>query len=121
MSSLYVACLTQSQFTGFLDLIQATLTHYGYKYVRLDGSTPQAERAAVLKTFAESTEPLLMLVSLRAGGVGLNCTSRISRSNRREPRVAHGLLVEQQHVRRRANAARTRPWTVSTASARRAR
>lgn len=66
--------LTQSQFTGFLDLIQATLDHAGYKYVRLDGSTSQADRAKVLRTFDESREPLLLLISLRAGGVGLNCT-----------------------------------------------
>lgn len=66
--------LMQSQFTGFLDLIQATLEHCGYAYVRLDGSTSQAERTKVLQTFADDGGPLLMLISLRAGGVGLNCT-----------------------------------------------
>lgn len=111
--------LTQSQFTGFLDLIQATLDHAGYKYVRLDGSTSQADRAKVLRTFDESREPLLLLISLRAGGVGLNCTSFHSFSDGRQPRMAHGLLVEQQHVRRPTHAARTKPWTASTVWARR--
>ncbi|WFC98467.1 DNA helicase rad5 [Malassezia yamatoensis] len=64
-----------SQFTGFLDLIQTTLNHFGYNTLRLDGSTSQAERARVLETFAKDQKPLLMLISLRAGGVGLNLTA----------------------------------------------
>ncbi|WFC93720.1 DNA helicase rad5 [Malassezia brasiliensis] len=104
-----------SQFTGFLDLIQATLDHAGYRYVRLDGSTSQADRAKVLRTFDESREPLLLLISLRAGGVGLNLTAanhvwlmdcwwnssiedqavdRIHRVGQTRPVTVHRLLVE---------------------------
>lgn len=62
-----------SQFTGFLDLIQSHLEQKGYTYVRLDGRTPQKEREGVLARFANEPGPLFLLMSLRAGGVGLNC------------------------------------------------
>ena len=64
-----------SQFTGFLDLIGAFLERGGYRYVRLDGATPQKERERVLATYEQSDGPILLLISLRAGGVGLNLTA----------------------------------------------
>ena len=64
-----------SQFTGFLDLIGAFLERGGYRYVRLDGATPQKERERVLATYEQSNGPILLLISLRAGGVGLNLTA----------------------------------------------
>jgi len=63
-----------SQFTGFLDLIQSHIEQQGYAYVRLDGRTSQKEREGVLARFANEPGPLFLLISLRAGGVGLNCT-----------------------------------------------
>lgn len=63
-----------SQFTGFLDLIQSHIEHKGYTYVRLDGRTSQKEREVVLTRFANEPGPMVLLLSLRAGGVGLNCT-----------------------------------------------
>ncbi|RFU75298.1 dna repair rad5 [Trichoderma arundinaceum] len=64
-----------SQFTSFLSLIEAALTRSNVKFLRLDGSMAQRARAAVLQEFTDSKGFVVMLMSLRAGGVGLNLTS----------------------------------------------
>ncbi|KAK4138124.1 hypothetical protein BT67DRAFT_369919 [Trichocladium antarcticum] len=64
-----------SQFTSFLSLIEPALARSGMHFVRLDGSIPQKARAAVLSEFKESKKFTILLISLRAGGVGLNLTS----------------------------------------------
>uniref|UniRef100_A0A093V2A7 DNA repair protein rad5 n=1 Tax=Talaromyces marneffei PM1 TaxID=1077442 RepID=A0A093V2A7_TALMA len=92
-----------SQFTSFLDLIGPQLTKAGITFLRLDGSMPQKARAEVLRQFnrteiyeeeleldedapvrgeAAATHsqtpqpsPNVLLISLRAGGVGLNLTA----------------------------------------------
>ncbi|PYI08983.1 hypothetical protein BO78DRAFT_55190 [Aspergillus sclerotiicarbonarius CBS 121057] len=92
-----------SQFTSFLDLIAPQLTRAGIPHVRLDGTMPQKARAETLAQFsrvdtfdqdeideAEATDlprasrnrqttstppPKVLLISLRAGGVGLNLTT----------------------------------------------
>lgn len=63
-----------SQFTSFLDLIVPALTRERIPYLRFDGSLAQKQRAAVLAQFAESKRGTVLLLSLRAGGVGLNLT-----------------------------------------------
>ncbi|RFU34366.1 hypothetical protein B7463_g2032, partial [Scytalidium lignicola] len=63
-----------SQFTSFLSIIEPQLTRASIPFVRFDGSMAQTTRAAVLKTFSESKKGLVLLLSLRAGGVGLNLT-----------------------------------------------
>jgi superfamily II DNA or RNA helicase len=63
--------LVFSQFTGLLDLIQARLAAAGIEYCRLDGSTTR--RAEVIARFKEGTVPVF-LISLKAGGFGLNLT-----------------------------------------------
>lgn len=65
-----------SQFTSFLDLISPALTRASIPFLRLDGSMSQKNRAAVLVEFASSasTKGAVLLLSLRAGGVGLNLT-----------------------------------------------
>ncbi|MET8756297.1 SNF2-related protein [Lentzea sp. NPDC004782] len=63
--------LVFSQFTGFLDKVRASLDAAGVEYCYLDGST--RGRAAVLKRFKEGTAPVF-LISLKAGGFGLNLT-----------------------------------------------
>lgn len=62
-----------SQFTSFLDLVEVVLRKNHHPFVRLDGTTSQKDREAVLKEFASAPKRMLILVSLRAGGVGLNC------------------------------------------------
>jgi len=68
-----------SQFTSFLDLIEPALTRDHIPFLRFDGSMNQKARAATLIEFNESTKGTVLLLSLRAGGVGLNltCASRV--------------------------------------------
>jgi superfamily II DNA or RNA helicase len=63
--------LVFSQFTSFLDLVRQRLDAEGIEYCYLDGST--SNRPAVLKKFKDGSAPLF-LISLKAGGVGLNLT-----------------------------------------------
>jgi DNA repair protein RAD5 len=63
-----------SQFTSFLSLIEPALTRASIPFLRLDGSMAQKARAAVLTEFAASKKGVVLLLSLRAGGVGLNLT-----------------------------------------------
>lgn len=61
-----------SQFTSFLDLVEIVLRKHHHPFVRLDGTVSQKDREAVLKEFSSAPKRMLILVSLRAGGVGLN-------------------------------------------------
>jgi DNA repair protein RAD5 len=63
-----------SQFTSFLSLIEPALARASIPFLRLDGSMAQKARAAVLSEFATSKKGVVLLLSLRAGGVGLNLT-----------------------------------------------
>jgi SNF2 family DNA or RNA helicase len=65
--------LVFSQLTGHLDLVEATLTQAGVRLLRLDGSTPAKERARRVEAF-QAGEGDLFLISLKAGGTGLNLT-----------------------------------------------
>jgi superfamily II DNA or RNA helicase len=65
--------LVFSQFTGHLDLVEAALKAAGVRLLRLDGSTPVKERARRVEAF-QSGEGELFLISLKAGGAGLNLT-----------------------------------------------
>ena len=61
-----------SQFTSMLDLIKPRLEAEGIKYVELRGDT--RDRAAPVRRF-EAGEVPVFLISLKAGGRGLNLTS----------------------------------------------
>lgn len=66
-----------SQFTSMLDLVQHALGREHFPTLRIDGSVPQAQRATILEKFDSEDElnagaANILLVSLRAGGVGLN-------------------------------------------------
>ncbi|TNU72825.1 DEAD/DEAH box helicase, partial [Miniimonas arenae] len=61
--------LVFSQFTRYLGKIAARLDADGLRYAYLDGSTTR--RAEVIRSFAEGDQPVF-LISLKAGGVGLN-------------------------------------------------
>ncbi|KAI9718381.1 MAG: DNA repair protein rad5 [Candelaria pacifica] len=63
-----------SQFTSFLDLIEPALSRDSIPFLRMDGSIAQKQRAAVLAEFAGHKKGIILLLSLRAGGVGLNLT-----------------------------------------------
>jgi DNA repair protein RAD5 len=68
-----------SQFTSFLDLVDPALKAARINTLRFDGTMSQKERARVLKEFATRSTFTVLLLSLRAGGVGLNltCASRV--------------------------------------------
>jgi non-specific serine/threonine protein kinase len=68
------AALVFSQFTSYLDIIEQGLKHHKIPYLRLDGSTPVAKRKELVNSFQKSEEPLVFLISLKAGGKGLNLT-----------------------------------------------
>lgn len=61
-----------SQFTHMLDLVEAPLKQRKFRFVRLDGSMSRSKRERVLKQFREDPSTTLFLISLKAGGVGLN-------------------------------------------------
>jgi superfamily II DNA or RNA helicase len=68
------AALIFSQFTTVLDLIEATLVTDKIKYQRLDGSTPRESRQKLVEDFQSGEGPGIFLISLKAGGAGLNLT-----------------------------------------------
>jgi len=65
--------LVFSQWTSLLDLIEPELRDAGIGFERLDGSTP--DRAGVTQRFQSESGPPVMLISLKAGGTGLNLTA----------------------------------------------
>ncbi|MBY0123327.1 DEAD/DEAH box helicase [Bacillus sp. S/N-304-OC-R1] len=62
-----------SQFTKMLSLIGRELAYQGLPYFYLDGQTPSEERVALCNRF-NAGERNLFLISLKAGGTGLNLT-----------------------------------------------
>lgn len=62
-----------SQWTSYLDLIQGSLDQNNLPYVRLDGAT--RDRASIVSAFQKDDGPPLMLISLKAGGVGITLTA----------------------------------------------
>lgn len=67
--------LIYSQFTKMLQLIKKELEERGKKVFYLDGSVRPEERASLVKQFQEDLSPSVFLLSLKAGGVGLNLTA----------------------------------------------
>uniref|UniRef100_A0A8C7NMI4 DNA helicase n=1 Tax=Oncorhynchus mykiss TaxID=8022 RepID=A0A8C7NMI4_ONCMY len=64
-----------SQFTMMLDIVEILLKHLGHRYVRLDGSTPIADRIVLIDDYNMDPEIFVFLLSTRAGGLGINLTS----------------------------------------------
>ena len=61
-----------SQWTSFLDIIATELAAEGIEFLRLDGST--TNRQELVDKFQDENGPKIMIMSLKAGGVGLNLT-----------------------------------------------
>ena len=62
-----------SQFTSMLHLIEKRLTAEGVSYLYLDGETPASQRVSLTQRFNDG-EANVFLISLKAGGTGLNLT-----------------------------------------------
>lgn len=64
-----------SQFLGMLALIRQKLEQQGVKYEYFDGSTSAPDREKAIQAFQNDEETRVFLISLKAGGVGLNLTA----------------------------------------------
>ena len=64
-----------SGWTANLDLIQIALEDNGIKYARLDGKMSRKNRNASLDSFRDDPEVCVILISITAGGLGLNLTT----------------------------------------------
>jgi len=100
--------LVFSQFTRMLALVAMELKALGLPFEQLTGDTPTARRGAVVARFQTGAVPVF-LVSLKAGGVGLNLTAADT--------VVHldpwwNPAVEQQASARAHRIGQTRPVMV---------
>jgi SNF2 family DNA or RNA helicase len=64
--------LVFSQLMAVLSIAENCLAAWGVRYLRLDGSTPVAERQALLDDFGRDKGIGVFLLSTKAGGLGLN-------------------------------------------------
>ncbi|XP_048844341.1 helicase-like transcription factor isoform X3 [Brienomyrus brachyistius] len=72
-----IKSLVVSQFTRFLSQLEVPLREQGFIFTRLDGSMNQKKRESAIQAFQDPApgSPTIMLLSLKAGGVGLNLTA----------------------------------------------
>lgn len=69
--------LVFSQMVRMLDLLEELLRIKKYRYERLDGSTSSSSRLSAVDRFnRKSCQRFVMLLSTRAGGLGLNLVSQ---------------------------------------------
>jgi SWI/SNF-related matrix-associated actin-dependent regulator of chromatin subfamily A member 5 len=62
-----------TQMTRLLDIMDDFLAFRGYRYYRIDGSTPYLSREMQIEAFQKDTsEAKIFLLSTRAGGLGIN-------------------------------------------------
>ncbi|ODA76340.1 hypothetical protein RJ55_08186 [Drechmeria coniospora] len=64
-----------SGWTSHLDLIELALGAAGISFARLDGTMSRAARTAAMDSFREENSVEVLLVSIMAGGLGLNLTA----------------------------------------------
>ncbi len=67
------AVLVFSQFTSFLSMVRQRLDRHGQPYLYLDGAVPVRQRDQLVQQFQRGECPVF-LISLKAGGLGLNLT-----------------------------------------------
>lgn len=68
------SALIFSQFIGSLDCIENLCKQENIAYFRIDGSVSASKRGMYVESFQQSNEPQVFLMSLKAGGFGLNLT-----------------------------------------------
>ncbi|KAF9975056.1 hypothetical protein BGZ73_001416 [Actinomortierella ambigua] len=64
-----------SQWTSMLDLIEDGLKEHRIKFTRLDGRMQRNDRTTAMVDFRDKRDVNVILISLKAGGVGLNLTA----------------------------------------------
>lgn len=73
MLSMTFQVLIFSTMTRALDILEGYLDWRGWQCARLDGATPTAERGSIIASFNDPKRDInIFLLSVRAGGVGLN-------------------------------------------------
>ena len=104
-----VKAVVFSQFLGCLDEVAGALTHARLPFARLQGKMTLDERRRVLAAFQEPSGPCVLLVSTKAGGVGLSLTaaSRVYMMD-----LWWNAAVDQQAMQRVHRIGQTRPVTV---------
>ncbi|XP_050395446.1 helicase-like transcription factor [Patella vulgata] len=72
-----VKSIIVSQFTSLLNLIEIPLKLNGFKFARLDGTMTNKKRIENIDIFMDPSpgSPTIFLLSLKAGGIGLNLTA----------------------------------------------
>nr|XP_043612556.1 helicase-like transcription factor CHR28 [Erigeron canadensis] len=105
-----IKAIVFSQWTRMLDLVEMSLNQYCLEYRRLDGSMSLASRDRAVKEFNTDPEVIVMLMSLKAGNLGLNMVA-----------ACHVILLdlwwnpttEDQAIDRAHRIGQTRPVTVT--------
>ncbi|XP_020591599.1 helicase-like transcription factor CHR28 isoform X2 [Phalaenopsis equestris] len=105
-----VKAIVFSQWTGMLDLVEISLNQSFIQYRRLDGTMSLNARDRAVKDFNTDPEVTVMLMSLKAGNLGLNMVA-----------ACHVVLLdlwwnpttEDQAIDRAHRIGQTRPVTVS--------
>jgi non-specific serine/threonine protein kinase len=64
-----------SQFIGMLSLIKAELEKHKIPYAYFDGSSTTQQREKAIQEFQQNESCRIFLISLKAGGIGLNLTA----------------------------------------------
>ena len=68
--------LVFSQFTSMLGVLEKRLEEAGIAYYKLEGATPKKQRMEMVEAFnREDDQTPVFLISLKAGGTGLNLTA----------------------------------------------
>ena len=69
-----VSVLIFTTFITTIDLIAEKLKNLNIKYSIVNGKTSRSDRTEILEDFNISTSPIILLMTLKTGGVGLNLT-----------------------------------------------
>ncbi|KAL1192621.1 Helicase-like transcription factor CHR28 [Cardamine amara subsp. amara] len=99
-----------SQWTGMLDLLELSLIEYSIEFRRLDGTMSLIARDRAVKEFSNDPDVKVMIMSLKAGNLGLNMVA-----------ACHVILLdlwwnpttEDQAIDRAHRIGQTRPVTVT--------
>ncbi len=120
-----------SQMTKVLNILESFLNLHAHRYLRLDGATKTGERQRIVERFNTDSRIFCMILTTRAGGVGINLTGadtvifydtdynpaidaqaqdRVHRIGQKKPVHIYRLVSEktvEENILRRANEKRT--------------